>query len=167
MGAPTKAPMKTVSFTELRTLGKQARASARGRANLNVHTGPEDAVQRFFNAMQPGTYVHPHRHREAGKWELFVVLSGEVSALTFDEDGTVTARATLGADAAAPLVEVAEHTWHTLVCHRPGTVVFEVKRGPYDPVTDKEFAPWAPAAESADADAYQRWLETAQPGDRY
>ena len=159
--------MKTVSFAELHDLSERAQVSPRRRANLNVHLGPEDAVQRFFNALEPGTYVRPHRHPQAGKWELFVVLSGEVSALTFDAQGVVTARETLGAEAPSPLVEIGEQTWHSLVCHRPGTVVFEIKRGPYLPLEAQDFAPWAPAPESADANAYLRWLETARQGERY
>ena len=40
--------------------------------------------------MEPATYVRPHRHPEAGKWELFTVLRGSLVALTFDDEGRVT-----------------------------------------------------------------------------
>jgi len=30
-----------------------------------------------------------------------------------------------------------------MVCLAPDTVIAEFKKGPYDPETDKEFAPWS------------------------
>ena len=41
--------------------------------------------------------------------------------------------------------EIEPRTWHTVVSLEPGSIVYEVKQGPYDPETDKEFASWAPA----------------------
>ena len=41
----------------------------------------------------------------------------------------------------------------------PDTVVFEVKPGPYQPTSDKDFAPWAPAEGGPDAPAYLADLE--------
>ena len=55
--------------------------SPRLRANHNIHPVLEDPVQRFFNAMQPGTYVRPHRHSTPPRWELFVVLRGALALL--------------------------------------------------------------------------------------
>jgi len=43
------------------------------------------------------------------------------------------------------LVEVPPGTWHSIVILSPEAVVYEIKEGPYDPDTDKKFAPWAPA----------------------
>lgn len=96
-----------------------------------------------------------------------MVVSGRVDALTFDDDGIVTARESIGEGARAVLVEIPERTWHTLVCLSPETVVFEVKAGPYVPTTDKDFAPWAPAPQSEEVEPYVRWLEAAAPGERY
>ncbi len=38
------------------------------------------------------------------------------------------------------------------------TVLFEVKPGPFDPKTDKEFAPWAPAEGSAEDEMFMSQL---------
>ena len=38
--------------------------------------------------------------------------------------------------------------WHTLVAMETGTVIFEVKPGPYSPLTDKDFARGAPDEDS-------------------
>ena len=40
--------------------------------------------------------------------------------------------------------EIPERTFHTLIALDPGSVVYEIKDGPYNPIDDKNFAPWAP-----------------------
>ena len=35
-----------------------------------------------------------------------------------------------------------------MIIKRPDTVIFEIKIGPYDPTTDKNFALWAPEEDS-------------------
>ncbi|MGA8322255.1 MAG: WbuC family cupin fold metalloprotein [Xanthobacteraceae bacterium] len=44
-------------------LGKAA-SSERKRAHLLLHGGHHDPVQRMVIALEPGTYVRPHRHSE-------------------------------------------------------------------------------------------------------
>jgi hypothetical protein len=39
------------------------------------------------------------------------------------------------------------------VALRSGTVLYEVTQGPYNPTTNEEFAPWAPAEQDATAAA--------------
>ena len=68
--------MKLLDNATLTELLATAAASPRRRANHNIHPLLEGPVQRFFNAMQPGTYVRPHRHSTPPRWELFVVLRG-------------------------------------------------------------------------------------------
>lgn len=81
--------MKIVYREQLHDLVLAAAAAPRRRSNLNLHAALDDPIQRFFNAMEPGTYVRPHRHTEAGKWELFVAISGDLALLTFDDRGGV------------------------------------------------------------------------------
>ena len=120
----------------------KARSRARGRCNHNLHPTLEDPVQRFLNVLQPGSYVRPHRH-EAHRWELFLLLEGEAAAVVFDDRGEVTERLVLRRGGARA-VEVAGGVWHTLFALAPDTTLFEVKPGPYTPLSDKDFAPWAP-----------------------
>jgi len=49
--------------------------------------------------------------------------------------------------------------WHTFFALEDNTVLFEVKPGPYDPGTDKDFAHWAPAEGEADAMKYLMGIE--------
>ena len=55
-------------------LCKAARNSERRRAHLLLHSGHQDQVQRLVIAVEPGTYVRPHKHSE--QWEMLVLLSG-------------------------------------------------------------------------------------------
>jgi cupin fold WbuC family metalloprotein len=60
--------MKLLDNATLTELLATAADSPRRRANHNIHPVLEDPVQRFFNAMQPGTYVRPHRHSMPPRW---------------------------------------------------------------------------------------------------
>ena len=40
----------------------------------------------------------------------------------------------------------------------PGSVIFEAKAGPYEPVSEAERAPWAPLEQSPEAPAYLAWM---------
>jgi len=156
--------MKTVGMGALRTLSVEARASVRRRKNLNLHETLDDPIQRLCNAFEPGTYVRPHRHG-ADVWELFALLAGRAAALTFDAHGIVTARAELGAETNC-VVEIPAGVWHSLVALAPGTVLFEVKHGPYRPSGEDNFAAWAPPENTARAAAFVAWMERATVGER-
>ncbi len=160
------ARMKCIDTAALERLSGEAAASARRRKNLNLHTTHEDIVQRMCNAFEPGTYVAPHRHPGQDPFELFVVLAGAAAVLRFDGHGLVLERVELRAGGPNHIVELAASEWHTLVSLVTGTVLFEVKAGPYVPLTDKYFAPWAPREGEADGAAFEAWCRGAQPGDR-
>ena len=59
--------VKFITDETLTSLTQQAKQSPRLRMNYNFHSELEDPVQRLCNAMEPGTYVRPHRH--AQRWE--------------------------------------------------------------------------------------------------
>jgi cupin fold WbuC family metalloprotein len=158
--------MKLLTRDRIRALSAEAAASVRRRKNLNLHTELTDPVQRLCNAFEPGTYVRPHRHPDANRWELFVALTGSAVVLTFEDDGTVCERLILSAAGPSIGVEIPAGTWHTLASGAAGTVLFEVKPGPYEPLTDKDFARWAPAEGDPRCPAFERWYREARPGDR-
>lgn len=165
--APRAGPLKLVGSELLGELSARAAASPRRRANHNLHPELADPVQRFLNAMDPGTYVRPHRHMAPEpKWELFVVLAGAVAVLLFDDAGAVVERVELAADGDLRGVEVPAGCWHSLVALRPGTVLFECKQGPYVALGDKDFAAWAPAEGEPGAAALLQRLAAARVGER-
>jgi cupin fold WbuC family metalloprotein len=136
----------------------EARQAPRLRRNHNLHAEP-DLVQRFLNALQPGTYVRPHRHCRpdpAAGFECFLVLQGAIGLLVLDEQGQVLAQERLAA--AGPLrgIELPQGTLHTLVALEPDTVMFEIKQGPYVPTADKDFLASFPLEGTPEAAAQER-----------
>lgn len=159
--------MKRIDTECLVAIQRQAGADARLRTNYNLHESLDDPVQRLCNAMEPGTYVRPHRHATPPKWELLVILSGHLAALCFDEQGRVLERVEIQAGGPAYLLELPALAWHTVAALVPGTVVLEVKPGPYAPLAAEAFAPWAPAPGDAEARAVTAWFAGARVGERW
>lgn len=133
----------------------RARRSPRLRTNHNFHAGPEDNPHRFLNVMVSGTYVTPHRHLDPPKAESFLVLRGQIAVFVFDDEGRVTSRHDLGGPTEPLGIDLAPGLWHALAVRSDYAVIYEVKPGPWDPATDKELAPWAPAEGDPEADAYR------------
>ncbi|MBV9744787.1 MAG: WbuC family cupin fold metalloprotein, partial [Acidobacteriia bacterium] len=51
-------------------------------------------------------------------------------------------------------IDVAPGVWHTILARSARVICFEVKPGPWDPASDKDFAPWAPAEKDPAAAGY-------------
>ena len=124
-------------------IARSAEGTVRRRLNHNFHSGPNDNPHRFLNVLLRGTYVRPHRHIDPPKSETFVVLEGRAAVLIFNEDGSIASRHVLGEDTLG--IDLSSGLWHTIVALTDRAICFEVKPGPWQPATDKEFAPWAPA----------------------
>jgi cupin fold WbuC family metalloprotein len=134
-------PMQQLSQDLLNDIAAQSRDRPRLRQNHDFHQGA-DRVQRFLNALQPGTYVRPHRHlRPEGVngFEFFLVLEGAIGLLVMDAQGQVLETVYLSAQGQIRGVELAAGEYHSLVALAPNTVMLEIKEGPYNPATDKEF----------------------------
>jgi cupin fold WbuC family metalloprotein len=108
----------------------------------------------MFNALQPGTYIPPHRHANPPKAESILVLRGSLCFATFDVQGAIQVMVDLTAGAETFGVDVAAGIFHTFFILEPDTVVFEVKPGPYSPIDDKDFAEWAPREDDPAASQY-------------
>ncbi|MEO9384999.1 WbuC family cupin fold metalloprotein [Chromobacterium phragmitis] len=157
--------MKTLTTQDLAGLSAKAAYAPRLRAHHNLHEQLEDSIQRLAIAMEPDTYVRPHRH--PGSPELLIMLSGSLDWIEFDAAGeTVVARHRLGADGAR-VFEMPAGVWHAVVSLQPGSVVFEVKRGPYLPLPEADVAAWAPAEGDARVADMLAFLRRCQPGDRF
>lgn len=112
--------------------------------NHNFHAHEGDACQRLLNAIEPGSYVQPHRHLAPGQDESCVVLRGRLGILLFDERGQVTQKAVAEPGGELFGLTIPAGTFHTLIALAPGSVFFEAKAGPYRPLSDAERAAFAP-----------------------
>lgn len=156
---------RVITHQELLDVCDSARSLPRLRKNLNMHATLEARVQRLFNAMEPGTYIRPHRHARANGWELMLAVHGRFAILIFDDRGKVIDRFELSPITGSVAVEIPAQAWHTVVSLESGTVMFEIKEGPYTPVEDKDFACWAPQEAELRTPSFTAWFSKARPGE--
>ena len=133
---------------------RYSRTSPRKRVIKPFHKNPGDPLHRMLNALQPGTYVRPHRHLDPPKSEAWILLRGKVLFFTFHDDGRVKTSIELAAGTERFGVDLAPGIFHTIL-------TLEVKNGPYAPETDKAVAPWAPAVGDDGVAAYVQSLLAA------
>ncbi len=134
---------------------EQAKLSPRKRKNYNFHHFA-DPIQRMLQAVEPGSYVRPHRHVTPLKLEVFLILQGWGAAMLFNDQGEMVEVVELNPQKGLFGVEFLPGVIHSLVSFQSGTVFYEVKEGPYVPVADKDFASWAPLEGAPAAKAYQQ-----------
>jgi len=149
---------KIVSPEFLDELSQKAINSPRRRLNHNFHDDLADPINRMLNAFEPGTYIQPHRHENPDKREVFIVLRGSLVVVFFDNSGTPTDFVLLNRDKGNYAVEIPVGAWHSLFALESGSVVYEVKDGPYLPISDKNFAEWAPKEGDLGCDKYLKSL---------
>ena len=111
-------------------LSAQAKASPRLRMNLDLRNSPEDLSQRMLNAIEPGTVLPIHRHRNSS--ETVVCLRGHFVEYYYDADGRLTD--TIDMVPGGILINIPAGQWHNLVSLESGTVLLEVKDGAYEPI---------------------------------
>lgn len=150
--------MKILDRTLLTDLSAQAGNNPRLRQNYNLHASLDDPCQRLLNAMEPGSYIRPHRHLTPPKQEGFVGVSGRLAAFIFDWQGKVVEVVLFGPCGSACGVDLPAGVWHTVVSLQPGSVFYETKTGPYVPIAAEDMAPWAPAEGSDQAGGYLQGL---------
>lgn len=149
--------MKLITETLLDEVTEQARKSPRLRMNHNFHESMEAPIHRMLNALEPGTYLIPHRHPD--KEETYLVLRGSLIAILFDEEGEVINKVTLNPKMGNYGIEIPAGTWHGIVVLEPGTVIYEIKQGPFSPLTPENLASWAPAPTDREkVDAYMKLM---------
>jgi cupin fold WbuC family metalloprotein len=160
--------MKIFTAEYLNGLTIQAQANQRKRQHMNIHESYEEPCQRLFNAIEPNSYIRPHRHADDPKEELLIAVRGMMALVTFDDQGTVIASLCFGSEkngsALAVGVEVPVNIWHTVIALEPGCILLEVKSGPFEPNNAKEFAPWAPEEGSSAAQPYLERLAESIAG---
>jgi cupin fold WbuC family metalloprotein len=148
----------------LEALSQEAQDHPRKRKNHNFHTSLADPINRMLNALEPESYVCPHKHERPDKREVFILLKGRLAVFYFDNTGEITDMVVLGPNEGNYGVEIPAGTWHTVVAMESGTVVYEIKDGPYRAEDDKHFAQWAPDEGSPEASLYlQKLLSLLAP----
>lgn len=150
--------MKIITRELLQKLTESAGASPRLRKNHNLHPADESCCHRLLNAVEPASYIRPHRHLDSEKDEAFVLLSGRLGVIVFSDAGEVGETVILSQQSGILVADVPAGVFHTAVSLESGTVFFEAKAGPYLPLVEAEFASWAPPEGDARVADYMNQL---------
>ncbi len=120
----------------LDTLSAQAKASPRLRQAYDLRNTPEDNSQRMLNALEPGTVMPIHRHRQSS--ETVVIVRGSLIERFYDEEGNITEEVLMVPGGENPVVQVEKGRWYSLECLESNTVLFESKDGKYEPLGEED-----------------------------
>jgi cupin fold WbuC family metalloprotein len=144
--------LRPIGETQMQVARELARGSERARAIVRYHDH-EEGVQRMLHAIEPRSYVRPHRH-EGPKTEVFLAVTGSALVCRFDASGALEEHLEIRAGGPQFGCEIPPGSWHGLFACEPDTVLYEVIEGAYDPDSHKHYASWAPAEGSAEAPAF-------------
>ena len=115
-------------------LTARAKDSPRLRMNLDLRNSPADQSQRMLNAIEPGTVLPIHRHRTTT--ETVVCLRGHFVEYFYDAEGRMTEA--IDMVPGGTLINIPAGQWHNLESVESGTVLLEVKDGPYVPIGEED-----------------------------
>lgn len=128
--------MEFINKTLLDSVSEKARSSERLRMNHNFHDSLDAKAQRLLNALEPGTVLPVHRHPDTA--ETYIVLRGEIRVMFYNDTRQLTEACLLNPLAEGYGIHIPAGQWHTLEVLEPGTVIFEVKEGPYRPLNEED-----------------------------
>ena len=150
--------MRIVTRELLRQLTEQAKTLPRLRKNLNFHPSDDSRCHRLLNAIEPASYIRPHRHLDTEKDEAFILMAGRLGIIIFSDSGEVMETVLLSHEEGNLAADLPHGVYHTAVCLESGTVFYEAKSGPYIMLSESEKAAWAPADDDAGVPEYLEQL---------
>ena len=118
-------------------LTAKAKENPRLRMNLDLRNSTEDQSQRMLNAIEPGSPLPIHRHQKSS--ETVVCLRGRLVEEFYDElERRCIEAIELSPNGPVVAVNIPAGQWHTVRALESGTVIMEVKDGPYEPLSDAD-----------------------------
>ena len=118
-------------------LTEQAKASPRLRMNYDLRNSEADQSQRMLNAIEPGSEIPIHRHRESS--ETVICLRGRIVEEYYDDlERTCTEAIELSPNGPVVALNIPIGQWHTLCALESGTVILETKNGAYEPLQESD-----------------------------
>lgn len=116
-------------------LTSKAKESPRLRMNLDLRDSESDGSQRMLNAIEPGSPLPIHRHRNTS--ETVVCLRGRLVEEFYDDlERTCTETIELSPNGPVVALNIPAGQWHTVRVLESGTVILEMKNGAYEPLSD-------------------------------
>jgi cupin fold WbuC family metalloprotein len=128
--------MSLIDKNLLDEVTNKAISSPRQRMNHNFHESYDSKSQRLLNALEPGTELPIHRHRNTS--ETYILLRGKMKVFFYDENKVLMQEFYLDPLDGKYGVDIPVGQWHTIEVLESGTVIFEVKDGPYTPINNED-----------------------------
>jgi cupin fold WbuC family metalloprotein len=125
-----------ISVELLDALSAQAKASPRLRMNYDLRNTPDDQSQRMLNALEPGTVMPIHRHRNTS--ETAVVLRGKVKWLYYNDKGEITDTFVVAPGTDLVGINVPIGQWHSLECLESDSVILATKDGVWEAMKEED-----------------------------
>ena len=104
--------------------------------NLDLRNSAEDKSQRMLNAIEPGSNLPIHRHRNSS--ETVVCLRGRLREIFYNGNREVTEVAELAPNSDCVALNIPVGQWHTVEVLEHGTVILETKDGAYEPLSEED-----------------------------
>ena len=143
-------------------LTERAKKSPRLRMNYDLRTSPDVQSQRMLNALEPGTVLPIHRHKETS--ETVVCVRGHFEEYLYSENanandncsrvqevqevqgvqefknpnGRLVLTEVVDMVPGGVVLNIPAGQWHSLKCFESGTVLLEAKDGAFRPLDDDE-----------------------------
>ena len=146
-----KPKVEFIDDALLSEVAGKARQAERLRINYNFHRTTDEVVNRLLNVMNRGSYLPVHRHLSPDRTESCVVVKGKIGLSIYDDSGHEVERRVIGPDCGCYGFDIEAGVWHGLVVLEDDTTLFEIKQGPYAPITPENLAPWTPAVDDKQA----------------
>ena len=122
-----------------------SRKSKRKRV-IYCYSKQEDNIQRMINAVQPDSYIPPHKHLH--KTEVFIALCGKFLVVEYDDFGGIKEYCIISGKGENNGAEIQMNTWHNFIALKKDSVLYEFIDGPYINNSEhKIFPEWAPKEE--------------------
>ena len=115
-------------------LTAQAKASPRLRCNLDLRNSADDNSQRMLNAIEPGTEMPIHRHRNSS--ETCICVRGHFVEYFYDANGNLTD--TIDMLPGGTILNIEKGQWHSLKSLESGTVLLEAKDGKWEAMREED-----------------------------
>lgn len=124
--------LKIINQILLDELSQKASESERLRMNHNLHDTLENPVQRLLNALEPGTIIPIHRHLYTD--EVYILLTGSIRVMLYNDEKEIIDTFLLNPIEGNHGIQIPAGQWHGIEVLEHGSVIFEVKQGPYTPL---------------------------------
>ena len=104
---------------------------------MDLRNSPEDKSQRMLNAIESGSPMPIHRHRNSS--ETVVCIRGRLVEEFYDDlERICTDAIELSPNGPNVAINIPIGQWHTIKALESGTVLLESKDGAYEPLGDED-----------------------------